>query len=145
MIQIYRVQDAAGRGPFRPGFSHNWADPVWAPGMEELPTWMDEFGKDLIEREGRDGEHYGSAVRDHAGIRRWFSLSERAKLQRLGFNVVSLQADRILAESRHQLVFARGRALNKGAIIVPWGYVDASAFLSHEGQSVKKEQQDASR
>lgn len=108
---VYRVQDHKGRGPFKPGLSKRWADEVFAPGQEELPTFMEEFGNDLIERLGRPGEYYGSAVRSADKIKRWFSEAERTKLHKLGYRLVSMKADRVLAESSNQIVFARRRPL----------------------------------
>jgi hypothetical protein len=40
---VFRVQDSRGRGPFAPGFSRQWADREFAPGMVALPTWIEEF------------------------------------------------------------------------------------------------------
>ena len=45
---------------------------------------------------------------------------ERQRLAALDFHIVSLKIRRMLAESKNQLVFERGRPLNHGAIIIPW-------------------------
>lgn len=119
-MRVYRVQDNEGRGPFKPGFSQVWADPDWAPGMKPLPTFMEEFGRDLIDRLGQPGEYFGSAVRAAGDICKWFSADERRRLCDLGYSVVALKISRILAESENQLVFARRTPLRHGAIIVPW-------------------------
>src|ERR1700722_13204458 len=118
-LAIYRIQDGSGRGPFRPGFSRQWADESFGLGCKQFPTWMEEFGPDLIELRGRAGEHFGSAVRSPQKLCEWFSSTERAKLAMLGFYVVSLDIDRVLAESSNQLVFARRLPLNQGAILMP--------------------------
>jgi hypothetical protein len=119
-LRIYRVQDAGGRGPFRPGFSAQWLDDELAPDRLELPPWTEEFGFHLIQLRGKPGEHFGTATRSIDGLRKWFSPTEQAKLRLFGYNIASFEDARVLAESEHQLVFARARPLNRGAIIVPW-------------------------
>lgn len=120
MIRVYRVQDREGRGPFRPGFSREWADETFNNGTVAMPTWMEEFGSDLIDRSGHAHEHFGTAVRTIDQLCKWFSPTERARLAVCGYNVVSLAITRVLAESDNQLVFARRRPLHHGVIIVPW-------------------------
>jgi len=123
MARVYRIQDREGRGPWRPGFSRVWCDAEYGPGVEPLPPWGVEFGLALIERRGLPGEHYGCAVRKPQELRRWVSATERRRLAELGFNVVSVRADRVLAESRNQIVFASRTPLARAAIILPWGVV----------------------
>jgi hypothetical protein len=106
MMRVYRIQDAEGRGPFRPGFSHIWADEHFGPGVEAMPTWQEEFGTDLLDRRGLPGEWFGSAVRSIKDLSRWFSDAEQERLRGLGFRVVSIGPVRILAESKNQVVFA---------------------------------------
>lgn len=116
---VYRVQGPDGRGPFRPGFSSTWTDADFAPGMVPLPSWIDEFGVGILE--GLDaGEYIGCATRAACQLARWFSESERRRLDELGFRVVRLRAARILAESENQLVFANRIPLNCGCEEVPW-------------------------
>jgi hypothetical protein len=87
---VYRIQDDVGRGPFRPGFSHRWADDSFTAGCKAFPTWMEEFGDHLIQKRGRPGEHFGSAVRSIEKLCEWFSPTERLKLAAMGFNAVSV-------------------------------------------------------
>ncbi len=119
-MRVYRVQDKDGRGPWRPGFSRVWADKEFGPGVERLPPWGVEFGLDLIARRGLPGEHYGCAVRKPRELRRWFSTAEMERLATLGYAIVSVKAERILAESGNQLVFASRKPLALGATVVPW-------------------------
>jgi hypothetical protein len=118
-IVVYRIQDRDGRGPFKPGRSHLWSDTHFQA-RELLPPWGDEFGWDLIERRGRPGEHFGTAVRSLDGLNAWFSPTEQQRLRRMGYLPVCLWADRVLAESRHQLVFTRRLPLALEAVICPW-------------------------
>lgn len=127
---VYRIQDAAGRGPFRPGFSRRWADEDFAPDCKAFPTWMEEFGEHLIQNRGRLGEHFGSAVRTIEKLCEWFSPSERLKLASLGFNAVSVPIDRVLAESQNQLVFARKLPLHRSVVVVPWAVVPRALAIS---------------
>lgn len=116
MTRVYRIQDAEGRGPFRPGFSRKWSDGYFASGMQALPTWQEEFGADLIARRGLPGEHYGSAVRKVKDLGRWFSAAEQERLRAMGFRVVSIGRVRILAESKNQVVFASRVPLARAAL-----------------------------
>jgi len=123
MARVYRVQDFDGRGPFRPGFSHQWSDMTGPP---QLLPWMQEFGADLIARRGLPGEFYGCAVRSLKGVDRWFTPSEQQRLAALGFSLVSIKPDRILAESTNQLVFACRQPLSRAAVTVPWPHESRS-------------------
>ncbi len=115
MISIYRVQDDEGRGPFRPGFSRRWIDAV---GPDLPPSWIEEFGHDLIQREGRRHEHFGSGCMSLDGLRRWFSADEIMRLRLLGYRIVRLDGCRGLAESVYQVVFARSRPFRLDAVEV---------------------------
>jgi len=110
---IYRVQANDGRGPFRPGFTVRWSD---MEGEPRLPTFIEEF-KTL---EFEAGWHYGTGVRTRADIDRWFTATEQAKLATLGFFIACLSVDRIIAESKNQLVFARKLPLREGVVVQPW-------------------------
>lgn len=124
---VYRVQDSEGRGPFRPGFSRFWCDDER---HEEMPTWFDEFGADLIYRLGKpNGEQYGTAVRTIDCLNRWFSRKEQVRLKNWGYNVVSFVPDRILAESETQLIFAKNTPLNIGVSVVPFPALDITGGL----------------
>lgn len=120
MMRVLRVQDSNGRGPFRPGVSKKWLGDTSALRLCALPSWMEEFGWDLIERFGLPGEHFGCAVRTKDQIKKWFSIEEQKKLSKLKYKIVSIDIDRVLAESEIQLVFARKKPLSIGAITVPW-------------------------
>lgn len=111
MERVFRVQDGEGRGPFRPGFSKQWLDATFFPGMKPLPTWMDEFGTERIVRLAR-GRHLGCGVRELRHIGRWFSPTERIRLKFLGFSIISIEPEEILAESPNQLVFAVSNPLS---------------------------------
>jgi hypothetical protein len=113
---VYRVQDAEGRGPYRPGFSKKWLDED--PRALGLLPWFEEFGTRILI--GTEGMHCGSACRSLEQLERWFSPSEIRKLRRFGYSPVSMIADRILAESDIQLVFARHKPLNDGVQLLDW-------------------------
>ena len=117
---VYRVQDRKGRGPFKPGMSKRWADQDFAPGMQAIPTLLEEFGEDILDREGLPGEWFGSAVTSPQGLLKWFSPTEWPRLYRLGYRPVQMFADRILAESENQVLFARRRPLYRQVRVIPW-------------------------
>ena len=120
MARVYRIQDRLGRGPWQPGFSHLWSDPDLPEGWEDLKPWGEEFGFDLLQRRGLPGEHYGCAVRRLRDLTRWVSASECRRLQEFGFSIVSIRPDRILAESKVQLVFACKQPLARAGTIMTW-------------------------
>ena len=112
---VYRIQDAEGRGPYRPGFSHRWTDPD-ATTANRQPIFFEFPNLDLSRiSPGRSG----CAFRTLDQLLRWFTPFERQKLAALGYSVVSMEADEILAESEHQLVFTRRLPLAVGAISIP--------------------------
>jgi len=124
-MMVYRVQDAEGRGPYRPGFSHRWAD---SDGPIMLPFY-EEFGWSLTSIPGRflPGEFAGCGFRALDHLYRWFSPTECQRLSGFGYVIVFLYVDRVLAESAHQVVFARRRPLTDGIVITPWrGVLDAA-------------------
>lgn len=108
MRTIFRIQDADGRGPYKPGFSGTWCDDMGPP---VPPTWMQEFPGLL--RKMNDGFHYGSGCVSLAQLTKWFTPTERFRLSILGYRVVSMNVDKVLAESRNQVVFARAKPLNE--------------------------------
>ena len=109
-VRVYRVQDAEGRGPFRPGFAHWWVEE--RPDHDNLVPWMQQFGHDAIPRTGWPfGKHFGCACRTLEQLRRWFTASEYATLQRFGFQAVSMDCARVLHESEIQLLFQRAKPL----------------------------------
>lgn len=119
-MQVFRIQDQDGRGPFKPGFSQVWCDPEFAPGQKAMPPWGDEFGWDAIERLARPGEHhFGSAVLKLRKLREWFSGTEQACLSQLGYHIAAINHARVMAESENQVLIASRIPFNR-CIIIPW-------------------------
>ncbi len=108
---IFRIQDKDGRGPFKPGFSARWVD---EDGPPMPPDIMQEFGRDVF-RLVPHGMHAGCGFRTLGQLQLWLTAAEMKKLHDFGYRVVSMQVDKILVESANQTVFARKRALRKGA------------------------------
>ena len=117
MLSIYRVQDRDGRGPFRPGgLSDRWVDED--PRADERPFVNVDFPPavfTVLYDLARRGYHVGCGFPSLEKLKRWFSSAELSKLYELGFRVVRLTVDEIVAESETQLVFARAVPLNRGA------------------------------
>lgn len=113
-ITVYRWQDAEGRGPYRPGFSHVWKD----VGHDlRNPSFMEEFGLSVVNKRGPD-EHLGCAFRSADQMRQWFSEQERELIRFYGYEFVEMHADRVLAESPRQLVIARRRPFRFGVRVL---------------------------
>jgi hypothetical protein len=105
---IYRVQDAEGRGPWRPGFSACWVED--RPDHENLQPCFDEFP--YVLRKHMAGMAIGCGCRTLHQLRRWITFSEYSKLKGYGYQAVRMQPGRILGESAIQLVFDRAKPLN---------------------------------
>lgn len=118
MTTIYRVQDAEGRGPYRPGTSHLWTD----DDHDRNPPFFIEFGWPIasIPFKWLRDENGGCGFRDLDQLSEWFSPNERRKLAARHFLIVRMDADRIIAESSRQLVFGRSKPLWADFIVVPW-------------------------
>lgn len=117
MTTVYRVQDKDGRGPFKPGLSHLWTD---THKSEWLPSWIEEFGVNIVRKAMDEGRHVGCGCRSVGELKRWFSKAERRRLKRLGYNLVSMKVDEVLAESDIQFMFSRSKPLSDGATSVKW-------------------------
>lgn len=105
MAIVYRVQDAEGRGPFKPGMSHRWVEP--RDDHDKLLPWPLEFG--AIHKKLYSWEHAGSACTQLKDLRRWFTESEYETLVKLGYRAVRLEGARILARSETQVFFGRAK------------------------------------
>ncbi len=114
MIWIYRMQNAEGRGPWAPGFSHLWV--VDREDHNRLPPITAEFSLDFYSLDRR--WFYGTGCRTLEQLRRWFIPKEYRVLRNLGYNAVLMSVQTILAESDVQLVFRRGSPLNVGFQVV---------------------------
>ena len=107
---VIRVQDAEGRGPYRPGFSRQWSDAI---GPICKPWWV-ELGLSMADAHARMpvGYHYGCGFRSADQLRAWFTNGERKRLNRLGFQVATILPDIVFAETPTQVVFGTREPLN---------------------------------
>jgi hypothetical protein len=118
IVRVYRVQDARGRGPWVPGFSHEWLE-ADAPAGRMTETLMDLLPIDQL-RALSPEYHYGCACRSLPALLAWFTPAECHRLARLGYHPVSLTIDAVVAESASQLLLARRRPLAEGATRHGW-------------------------
>ena len=100
---VLRVQDGEGRGPYRPGFSARWSDPN---GPICKPWWI-EIGEtfEVAHQRFCEGYHWGCGFQDIDRLRSWFTARELKALDRLGFCLVTVEPDIIVAETPSQIVF----------------------------------------
>ena len=116
MTTIYRIQDAAGRGPFKPGFTDTWLEDRSDADYKRLKPSFVEFPGILGTMHMLAANYFcGSGCLSLDQLRLWFTPTEYATLRKLGYQAVQLDADRIVAQSDIQCVFARKRAFRKGA------------------------------
>lgn len=101
-VEVLRVQDAEGRGPYRPGFSHRWSD----PNGFDCPPWWEELGLGMAEAHARcvSGYHWGCAFTSRKQLEAWFNAKERRALDRLGYRVAFILPSIIAAETPRQIV-----------------------------------------
>lgn len=109
---VYRIQDADGRGPWKPGFSKYWVKE--REDHNNLIPWFQEFGP-VHQTKALVGLHTGCGCRTQDQLRRWFLPEEYAVLRAAGYAAVRINVDMILAESEIQCVFQRASPLNLDA------------------------------
>ncbi len=115
MTTVFRCQHhESGFGPWVPGWSHTWVDPNFKRPLGILQ----EFGDDVITKNIRANEIWGTGVLELNQMKKWFNTNEMTKLFEKGYAIVEMQVDRIIAKSEHQIVFARAVPLSVGAKIV---------------------------
>lgn len=119
---IYRVQDAEGRGPYRPLFSQHWVDADHDernPPLEKEFPWLTLAHFRLRAR----NDAYGFGFRTLEKLARWFSQSECIRLEAVGFNVVAMRVQELIAEGEVQVLFWRCMPLRQQARLVSWAEV----------------------
>lgn len=112
---IYRIQDADGRGPWKPGFSHHWVES--RPDHDNLsPSYVEFPG--LLEEVRKIGLPAGSGCIELKQLKRWFVESEYRTLLMFGYRCVQMQVKKILRSSDIQCFFIRQKPLNLDCKIV---------------------------
>ena len=118
-MKLFRIQDSEGRGPYRPGFSKQWADkdgPICAPWWIELGISL-QAAMAMLPR----GMFNGSAFDSLGKLEQWFTPSELEKLGKFNFNIVRFRPDKLIAETPTQVVFAQSYPLAQLPILSPVG------------------------
>lgn len=114
MTKIYRIQDADGRGPYKPGFSDCWVDPDndGRNCPQEIPP---KQLRDMIRLAASKGwgVNFGFGFRTMDQLGRWFTPTERIKLATLGYCAVEMEVDVIIAETESQVLFCRKAPLRE--------------------------------
>ena len=109
MITVWRMQNAAGRGPYRGSWDWQTRDHLTMthPGPEQdFPKheWLPILRAYDNADEGPNGTfRFGFATKEQAEA--WFDPTEMSNLHHTGFELVELEAAEILAQSDKQLVF----------------------------------------
>lgn len=109
--EVFRVQDAAGRGPWKPGFSHRWVED--RDDHDNLLPWLTEIGP--VHQRAIVGMSIGCGCLTLSQLRRWFSRSEYRTLAGMGYAAVLLRGCHVLGASGTQCVFERVLPLNTDA------------------------------
>lgn len=106
MSTYYRIQDAAGRGPFKPGFSSQWVRDM--PDVSLVP-WLFEIGP--VHETALIGEHCACVCETIEQLKRWFNPHEYRMLLAYGYHAVKVNGGRVLGRSKTQAVIARSAPL----------------------------------
>lgn len=82
---------------------------------------MQEFGPHIVNNCEPD-ECMGCGCRTLDQLFKWFTPTERVRLRALGYSIVTMWVDRIIAESENQVVFARKKPLAHSVTVLadPW-------------------------
>lgn len=111
-VDVYRVQDREGRGPWRPGFSDSWVED--RADLALLIPWTTEFGMGILDH-ATPGFAVGCGCTSLDALRRWFTPTEYATLRAVGYECVRIAGCRVLASSDIQCVFERRAPLRRRA------------------------------
>jgi hypothetical protein len=84
---------------------------------------MEEFGD--VRHLCMPDECMGCGCRTLDQLFKWFTPTERVRLHALGYRIVTMWVDRIIAESPNQVVFARRKPLAMSATVL------ADAYRAH--------------
>lgn len=117
---MLRIQDAEGRGPWRPGFSQFWIDPdkddsLCPPMMVEFPNWREAIG--LAQAQGLT--HFGCCVLGVGGLHRWFTPPEMCRLRQYGYFLVDASMLKPILRGKSQIIGASRKPL-AGLPIIGW-------------------------
>ena len=107
MSLVYRIQDADGRGPWKPGFSHKWSD------LDNKTDSELARLKPMFFVPPRNA-HCGVGCTSLKQLRLWFNETEYFRLLDFGYKCVRLDVQ-ILQATDVQCAFAKSRPLNLGA------------------------------
>ena len=110
---LLRMQDANGRGPWKPGFSDQWVDDAR---RFDLPALHEAFGlglKPMVDAALKRGLHLGTAVRGLERFNQWFTANEQVKLALLGYRIVDATSCEILGETEWQAVIGSAQPLSE--------------------------------
>lgn len=120
-MTVFRYQDNEGRGPFKPGMTERWlvdhgSKPVGL--INELGVWRVRLAMETFVRKHQEIHNFGFGCESLDDIFRWFTPSERRTLDRLGYQLVAMLADDLVARNPNEVLFARRRPLSRRAVIL---------------------------
>lgn len=117
-MKVFRIQDADGRGPFRPGFSPRWIE------KDSSIQPPDETVFDLLqvsELLTLDSLlHHGTGCTSLLQLKTWFTPAEVKRLRHFGYFPVQLEVDHIVAAGKHQVLFSCISPLKEHAKLIDW-------------------------
>ena len=119
-VLVCRIQDAEGRGPYRPGFSKYWVEDSDiappAPIMAAFPRVM-KVAHEIVRHRGGA---VGCAFRSLDKASAWFLPGEILTLAKYGYSLCWVRTDEILAENEDQLVIWSAIPFAKAVVATGW-------------------------
>lgn len=109
---VYRIQDGAGRGPFRPGMTAKWLDEE-RESLPEAPI-ADQV---KIKKAADPSFNLAFACRSIDDLRKWISATEYARLKKLCYYACAIDVDETW-DLENQVIAGRKRAYRHGFRIV---------------------------
>lgn len=119
LTTIFRVQDAAGHGPFQPGFTLQWFQGRDDIEADALAPFDQSAVIAAIRPLDRSHTHIAYGCLTIAQLTRWFLPVEYHTLRSRGYVAVSMLVDEILLQSPTQCLFSRPMDLTRGCHVFP--------------------------
>lgn len=104
-MQLFRIQDKKGRGPFKPNFTEKWLE--IEKDYARFQPWFAEF-PNLKPQQGM-----GCACESIEQLKGWFTEVEYNRLKKLGYKAVKITVDKVVAKGLEQSVFYKSDRFNK--------------------------------
>ena len=109
---MYRLQDGAGRGPFKPGFTEKWLSDK--DDLDELKPFTPREIFNAKMKSSVEFPVIGCCCSSADDLKKWFTKEEYFKLRLLGYKSVMVSQCEFLAAKDYQVLIGRTWPFTKG-------------------------------